>query len=195
MNAECRVVAATAFIAIWATGCDSRVLVPGQGEPGIDAAVSGPDGGATDVPVPEGYLWPGTTYEIVFLTSGDWVEGDTSAGSGCPIVGEGTYTLRGNELSWRFCRRAPDGLYDYALGMKTLPEVRLGDVQLAIRALVLSPPKTNCGIDKAFLKLVVASSAGMFEYLDGFYVCWQEGIYVDGLNAVYTEMHSAALMD
>ncbi|HVR64636.1 MAG TPA: hypothetical protein VMU50_22205, partial [Polyangia bacterium] len=86
---------------------------------------------------------------------------------------------------WHICR-SPGGTmpYQYADGERVLSS---GEAKMLVDALsaVTISNETRCGADKDTLQLRVTTPAGEKLYLDDFYACQKNGVYVSNIDPVF----------
>jgi hypothetical protein len=129
-------------------------------------------------------VWPDNATKMVAEDHGGGFVGPAPAGSSCPALRAGTYTLTvaDRRLAWHICTFGT--VYSYVDGAKTLGDADYASLVAALKAVTLST-STTCGADKSIETLTVTTPAGDAVYLDSFYVCAHQGTYVDHLDELF----------
>lgn len=152
------------------------------GSAGCGGGASGAPDGATTTGV-----WPADATKMVAEDHGGGFTGPAPAGSTCPTLRLGTYTLTtaDKRLAWHICQVMPAGaLYQFVDGARTLTDAELAAMVAALRGISIST-RTICGADKENLTLTVTTPTGDSQYLDSFYICLHQGVYVDGIDGIF----------
>ena len=159
------------------------------GSAGCGGGASGSPHGATTTGV-----WPADATKMVAEDHGGGFTGPAPAGSACPYLRLGTYTLTtaDKRLGWHICQAMPAGpLYQFVDGARTLNDAELAAMVAALRGISIST-RTICGADKENLTLTVTTPAGDSQYFDSFYSYLHQGVYVDGIDGVFEVSRSLA---
>jgi hypothetical protein len=120
--------------------------------------------------------------------------GPTPVGSPCayPSVGIFTLTVADQRLTWRTCQRSPtSSLYEFVDGARTLTGGEMSMVVTALDLVTISKA-TSCGADKQTLTLTVTTARKEITYLDDFYSCEKQGIYVQNIDGVLSLVRALA---
>jgi hypothetical protein len=159
----------------------------GDGGPAVDGGDSGDSGAVTAA------VWPGDATKMVAEDRGGGFAPAPPAGSQCQGGATYTMTVADKLLVWSLCQATMPGVQPYQIvtGQRTLtgPEM---DMLTALLGNVTLSTQPSCGADKQTLALKVTSPRGEREYLDDFYSCLHQGIYVAGLDALFQFLRTTA---
>ncbi|HEY2904009.1 MAG TPA: hypothetical protein VGL59_25705 [Polyangia bacterium] len=179
-------------LVVLVVGCNSGSALPGNDGSPPPSDSGGP--GTVDVSptfdAPStNQVWPDNATKMVADDKGGGFVGPAPAGSACPYLREGTFTFTTVDkvLAWHICQPpslAAGGPYQYADGSRTLNAAQLTSLVDALKAVTVSTQKT-CGADKGTLQLTVSTPAGDQTYLDDFYACNGQGVYVSNIDPVF----------
>jgi hypothetical protein len=168
------------------------VAVPDAGA-GADAAVDAGDGGTADGK-PDGAgeagstsdeVWPADAIKMVAEDRGGGFGPAPPAGSACQWSGTYTLTVATKNLAWRLCQPpAPGAPYQLVISQRTLTDFERDALVAALDKVAVSTAP-SCGADKGVLALKVTTAAGEKEYLDNFYACLKQGVYVTNIDGVF----------
>jgi hypothetical protein len=175
-------IAATASLLLSLAACSTSVPDPASSDAAADAAAS--DVGSPDDTAMASLVWAADATKMVVEDHGGGLIAPAPTGSACPAVGVGTYTLTVADkgLAWHICTSG--ALYTYVDGMRTLNDADYASLITALKGVALST-STSCGADKSVETLTVTTPSAETTYLDSFYVCAHQGIYVDGIDGVF----------
>jgi hypothetical protein len=140
-----------------------------------------------------GVIWPANATKVVAVNQGGGFGAQGPAGAACRFQGEGSYTVTvaDKQLVWKVCQAFVAPTYTYREGTRTLDDGEFDRVLAALGKVQLTT-RTSCGADKASLSLRVTTPAGEKEYLDSFYLCAKQGIYVDEIDGVFSVLDMLA---
>ena len=130
-------------------------------------------------------LWPSNATQLVFVDMGGGLPSPTPAGSDCPDAGAGSFTVTvaDRKLTWDYCEPQTGAGNTQLTDSRTLPPAELQSVITAAKGVTLST-RTDCGADKPSEKLEISTPEGTKEYLDDFYACDKQGVYVANIDTV-----------
>jgi hypothetical protein len=101
-------------------------------------------------------------------------------------------TVSTSTLAWRLCQAPGAGLpYQFVDGQRMLTVPEMDALIGALKKVMLST-RMVCGADKPILVLKVTNPAGEKQYLDDFYSCTKQGVYVAGLDGVFQVLRPLA---
>ena len=155
----------------------------GGGSGGTGGAGGGGSAGAT------GGLWTSDSTQAVVEDDGGGFVGPPPSGSECGYgVGSYTFTVADDKLAWHYCDTTPataGAPFKFIDGSRTLSAAERDMLVTALRAVV---PSTNaqCGADKSERRLTISGPSGATVYLDDFYACQHQGVYVKGIDGVFS---------
>lgn len=133
-------------------------------------------------------IWTSDANKAVVEDAGGGFVGPPPTGSTCGYgVGSYTFTPADNQLAWHYCdtSQATAGTpFQFVDGSRTVNAAERTMLVQSLEAVVLSP-RITCGVDKSTRLLTVTRPSGAVTYRDSFYSCQQQGIYVDGIDAVF----------
>jgi hypothetical protein len=154
----------------------------------MDAAADAGDGGKPDAADGGGIanqVWPADAIKLVAEDRGGGFAPSPPAGSACQWSGTYTWTVATKNLAWRLCQpAAPGAPYQTVVGQRVLTDFER-DALVAALAKVAVTTAPSCGADKGILALKVTTPAGEKEYLDNFYQCQKQGVYVTNIDGVF----------
>lgn len=161
----------------------------GAGGSGGSAGAGGGAGGASVA------IWTSDATEAVVEDDGGGFVGSPPAGSACGYgVASYTFTVADGKLAWHVCNTTPatqGAPFTFVDGSRIL---NAGEVDMLVTALRAVVPSTStiCGADKSERLLTITRPSGTDVYLDDFYVCQHRGVYVSGIDGVFSVAHSLA---
>ena len=132
-------------------------------------------------------IWTSDATQAVVEDDGGGFGGLAPTGSACSYgVGSYTFTVADNKLVWHYCNSATapaNTPFTFIDGSRVLTTSERDMLVAALKAVV---PSTSslCGADKSTRRLTITRPAGASVYLDGFYACLHQGVYVDGIDTV-----------
>ena len=155
-------------------GAGGRGGVGAGGKGGAGAGGSGP-----------AVIWSSDATKAVVEDTGGGFVAPPPTGSECGYgVGAYTFTVADDKLVWHVCdtNQTP---FKYVDGARVL---NAGERMMLVDALesVVIATRTLCGADKSIRLLTVTRPSGPVTYRDSFYSCQGQGIYVDGIDAVFS---------
>src|SRR5258708_1769943 len=132
-------------------------------------------------------VWPANAAKMVATDLGGGFVGPAPAGSDCSGLGVGTYTftIADSKLAWHVCQSTGGQPYHNTDGARVLSSNETAMLVAALKAVTIST-RTTCGADKGDLKLSVTTPADEKTYLDDFYACSKNGVYVSDIDGVFT---------
>lgn len=137
-------------------------------------------------------VWPPSATTFVATDEGGGFVPSPPPGSACKM-GEAhfTYTRSSHVLVWQVCDSnvAP---YVVRSSSRALSQQEASNVESAMSALTVTTDTNRCGADKSVLWVSVTTPNGTKKYLDSFYVCNQQGTYVDNIDGVFSVLRKAA---
>ena len=150
-----------------------------------DAGIPG-DGGAGDGAPASGKVWPASATQMVAEDRGGGFGPGPPPGSKCQGGAAYTMTVADKNLAWRLCQSPSPGLlpYEIVVGHRMLTTAEFSALTGALDKVVITTGP-SCGADKPVLALKVTTPPGEREYLDDFYACLKQGVYVAGLDGVF----------
>jgi hypothetical protein len=150
---------------------------------GMDAGTDAPD--AADGGGIANQVWPADAIKLVAEDRGGGFAPNPPAGSACQWSGTYTLTVATKNLAWRLCQpAAPGGPYQMVVSQRVLTDFER-DALVTALAKVAVTTAPSCGADKGVLALKVTTPAGEKEYLDNFYQCQKQGVYVTNIDGVF----------
>jgi hypothetical protein len=154
----------------------------GRGGSGGGAAGAGGRagaGGGTEV------VWSSDATKAVVEDTGGGFVAPPPAGSECGAgVGAYTFTVADEKLVWHVCDTTQTP-FKYVEGARVLNAGERMMLVNALQAVVIST-RNLCGADKSIRLLTVTRPSGPVSYRDSFYACEGQGIYVDGIDSVFS---------
>ena len=138
-------------------------------------------------------LWPADATQLALVNAGGGLPAPTPAGSDCADSGVGTFTVSvaDRKLSWDYCAYQMAGGNKHLTDARTLTANEFQSVVSAVKAVAIST-KTDCGADKPTEKLQITTPASTKEYLDDFYACSKQGVYITNIDAVFDVLYHLA---
>jgi len=136
-------------------------------------------------------VWSADATKAVVEDVGGGFVSPPPTGSECGYgVGSYTFTVADNKLVWHVCDTTQTP-FKYVDGSRVL---NAGERMMLVDALdaVVISTKNLCGADKSTRLLTVTRPAGPVTYRDSFYACEHQGIYVDGIDTVFSVANKLA---
>ena len=134
-------------------------------------------------------VWAPDATKAVVEDDGGGLPGPAPAGSTCNYgVGTYTFTVADDLLAWHYCDSGAlmSGVpYKFVDGSRVLTAEERDMLVTALEAVVPST-RTNCGADKSERLLTITRPSGTMPYHDDFYACRASGVYVHGIDAVFS---------
>jgi hypothetical protein len=169
-------------------------VAPSKADVGLpDTAVDAGDGGSADgkpdgageAGGTSGEVWPADAIKMVAEDRGGGFGAPPPAGSACQWSGTYTLTVATKNLAWRLCQPpAPGAPYQLVISQRTLTDFERDALVAALDKVAVSTAP-SCGADKGVLALKVTTVEGEKEYLDNFYACLKQGVYVTNIDGVF----------
>lgn len=135
-------------------------------------------------------VWPTDAIKLVATDDGGGFVPTPPPGSACKD-GEAqfTFTVANGMVSFKTCNTNVTP-YAFKTGTLVLSPTDAQAVKAAAAGLKVAT-KTSCGNDKSQLTVdVTAASSGTKKYYDSFYSCLGQGVYVDGMDALFGKLRS-----
>ena len=163
-------IAASKRASAWAVLAGAGLLLAACGGSSSDAADAS-DAGDTSTAI-----WPSNATKAVVQDSG----GGFAAPQGSCALEPSTFTLTfsDHEFAWQLCN---SGSTMVAISQRKLTDTEYAAYVELLRKVSVSH-SSGCGADKPAYSLKVSTPSGDHEYLDSFYACNKQGVYVDGLD-------------
>ena len=134
-------------------------------------------------------IWTSDATQAVVEDDGGGFVGPPPAGSECGYgVGTYTFTVADDKLAWHYCDTTPataGAPFMFIDGSRILTATERDMLVTALQAVVPST-RTNCGADKSDRRLTITGPSGANIYLDDFYACLHLGVYVSGIDTVFS---------
>ena len=163
----------------------------GGGLGGDGGGLAGAGGGGGAGGSAPAIVWSSDATKAVVEDTGGGFVGPPPAGSECGYgVGSYTFTVADDKLVWHFCDTAQTP-FKYVDGSRVLNAGERAMLVDALDSVVIST-KNLCGADKSTRLLTVTRPSGSVIYRDSFYSCLNQGMYVDGIDSVFSVASSFA---
>jgi hypothetical protein len=168
------------------------VDVPAGTDAAVDgAADAGDAGGKPDVADASGEtggsaeVWPADAIKLVAEDRGGGFAPSPPAGSACQYSGTYTWTVATKNLAWQLCQATSPGAPYLPVTEARILTDSERDALVAALDKVAVTTAPSCGADKNVLALKVTTAAGEKQYLDNFYQCQKQGVYVTNIDGVF----------
>gem|GEM_PF-5980687 len=161
----------------------------GPGGAGASPQGGAGGGGAGGSAGASGGIWTSDSTQAVVEDDGGGFVGPPPSGSECGYgVGAYTFTVADDKLAWHVCDTTPataGAPFTFTDGSRTLSAAERDMLVTALAAVVPST-NTGCGADKSNRLLTITGPGGASVYLDDFYACQHQGVYVKGIDGVFS---------